>query len=225
MQHLTVVISGFGPYPDLRVNPAYEVPDALAGEQWRPDADDEDFLDDLDVHVIAVHVPISFSEAWSTLRRTVEQDKPQIVIATGVKHASRGISLERCAINQVDPRGRDAHDTPPRSGPINEQGPAALWTRMPLRAILRSFAQDDIPATLSSDAGTYVCNSLFYELLNWTVAQDRVLSGFVSLPIVVQSQDEHHGLTMQQQIRAGRHVVVEALRYYRRPSSDDILLV
>ena len=64
--------------------------------------------------------------------------------------------------------------------PIAPGRPAAYWTRLPLRAILGEFTHDSIPATLSSDAGTFVCNSLFYNLLNWASAQDKVLAGFTT---------------------------------------------
>lgn len=66
---------------------------------------------------------------------------------------------------------------PPRR-PIDPEGPAAYWTRLPLRSILHDFAKHEIPAALSSDAGTFVCNSLFYHLLNWSAGQERrILSG------------------------------------------------
>lgn len=91
--------------------------------------------------------------------------------------------------HESDGRGKpDADNVIPPRRPINPEGPAAYWTRLPLRSILRDFAKHEIPAALSSDAGTFVCNSLFYHLLDWSAAQEkRILSGFVSLPIVTSS--------------------------------------
>ena len=43
---------------------------------------------------------------------------------------------------------------------------------------LKAFAGHGIAATLSSDAGTYVCNSLFYNLLNWAVTGIMSSAGF-----------------------------------------------
>ena len=84
---------------------------------------------------------------------------------------------------------------------------------------MNDFADDSIPATLSSDAGTFVCNSLFYNLLNWTATQERVLGGFVSFPLVGPAHSSQNGLPLEQQIAAGRDVVREAVRYYLKPSS------
>ena len=93
-----------------------------------------------------------------------------------------------------------------------------------MRAILRDFTAADIPATLSSDAGTYVCNSLFYHLMHWNAGRRRVLSGFVSFPKVAQSAHSQQGLTLECQVAACRSVVRETIRYHLSPSSEEILL-
>ena len=86
------------------------------------------------------------------------------------------------------------------------------------------FTVEDIPATLSSDAGTYVCNSLFYRLMHWNASQERVLSGFGSFPKVVESAHSPQGLPLDRQVAACRAVVREAIRYHLRPASEEILL-
>ncbi len=98
----------------------------------------------------------------------------------------------------------------------------AYYQRM--NGIINDFARDGIPATLSSDAGTFVCNSLFYQLLHWTATQDRVLAGFVSFPPINGGSRLQNGLDLRQQVRAGRDVVRETVRYYLQPSSGDILI-
>ncbi|MBM6687023.1 pyroglutamyl-peptidase I, partial [Faecalicatena contorta] len=69
-----------------------------------------------------------------------------------------------------------------------------------------------------------VCNSLFYRLMHWNASQERVLSGFVSFPKVVESAHSPQGLPLDRQIAACRAVVREAIRYHLRPSSEEILL-
>ncbi|KAB7789746.1 pyroglutamyl-peptidase I [Bifidobacterium leontopitheci] len=227
MQRLNVVISGFDHYDGVDVNPAAEVPRALAEQGIGAPADSADALNDVSLSITTVALPVSFANAWPTLKRTIEAVRPNIVIATGLKHAARGIAMERCATNLMDAARPDVDNALPRSTPIIPDGPAAYWTRLPLRAIINDFAHDGIPATLSSDAGTFVCNSLFYHLLNWASDQSRVLAGFVSFPLVCEGDVDpmrRHGLPLDQQIHAGRDVVRETVRYYMQPSSSDILL-
>ena len=217
MQQLSVVISGFDHYEDVRINPSYEVPKDLA-------AKGVDGLDDVELTISAVSLPVSFAKAWPTLRETIEATHPNIVIATGLKHAARGVMLERCATNLMDAARPDVDNVTPRRAPIDPDGPAAYWTRLPLRSILADFTRDGIPATLSSDAGTFVCNSLFYNLLNWASGQEKVLAGFVSFPLINESRHPQHGLPLRHLVTAGADVVRDSVRYYRRPTSGDILI-
>lgn len=226
MQELSVIFSGFDPYPGVDINPALIVPDTLAAEGISAHPHDfDDPLHDVHINIHAVHMPVSFTKAWPTLRSAIDELQPQIVIASGLKRPARGILLERCATNRKDITRPDVDNVIPSKRVIDPEGPAAYWTGLPLRAILRAFAADNIPATLSSDAGTYVCNALFYALQEWAAAQSqRTLCGFVNLPLVNDQPNPQHGLPLTQQITAARDVVREAARYYLRPVSADILL-
>ncbi|NEG89418.1 pyroglutamyl-peptidase I [Bifidobacterium aerophilum] len=235
MQQLTVVISGFDHYDGVDVNPCVEVPRALAQRGVAFDVSQPPF-DEADggfgVTVHAVSLPVSYTRAWAVLHEALESVHPDIVIATGLKHTARGVMLERCATNQISDGRPDADGMAPPTGPIREDGPAAYWTRLPLRSILRDFAHDGVPASLSSDAGTFVCNSLFYRLLDWTARQDHVLSGFVSLPRVAEDGTsdgatgaaQGHGVPLEHLIEACGDVVRETARYRLEPSSGDILI-
>ena len=224
MQQLNVVICGFDHYENIDVNPSYEVPEALVRDGIGEPSDVDDPLHDANVSINTVALPVSFANAWPTLLETLDATRPDIVIATGLKHAAHSVAMERCATNLMNAARPDADNALPRFEPIIKDGPAAYWTRLPLRAIINDFARDGIPATLSSDAGTFVCNSLFYHLLNWSAGQERrILSGFVSLPIV-NGRPHERGLSIEQQTAAVDDVLRESVRYFLQPSSSDILL-
>lgn len=217
MQQFSVVISGFEHYDDVSVNPSYEVPRILSEQGVGG-------LDGVGLSISTVGLPVSFSKAWPLLSETIEEAKPDIVIATGLKRAARGVLLERCATNIMDSSKPDVDNAAPSLVSIDPDGPAAYWTRLPLRAILGEFTHDSIPATLSSDAGTFVCNSLFYNLLNWASSQDKVLAGFVSLPVANEEPHPKRGLPMSQLVQACGDVVRESVEYYMRPSNESMLI-
>ena len=102
MRELNVVISGFDHYDGVEVNPAVEVPKAIAEQGLGVSSAPDDPLEQVAVTVHAVSIPVSFAKAWPTLKETIEATKPNIVIATGLKHAARGVMLERCATNWAD---------------------------------------------------------------------------------------------------------------------------
>ncbi|WP_314686520.1 pyroglutamyl-peptidase I [uncultured Bifidobacterium sp.] len=212
MSRISVVVSGFDPYEGVKANPSLQVPWRLAAEGIRSD-------DGLDLDVHEAVLPVSFSEAWPALSSVVTRVDPVIVIATGLKRSARGIELERCATNLMEYRHADEDSGGVRREPVRSDGPAAYWTRLPLRSVLRDFSHDDIPATLSSDAGTWVCNSLFYRLLDWTHSRGRVLAGFVSLPPVPAGPDSP-GLTVDRQTEALRDVVRMTVRHWLGTGED-----
>lgn len=49
-------------------------------------------------------------------------------------------------------------------------------------------------------------------------------SGFVNLPPVDEREHSQHGLTLDQQIRAGRDVIRETARYYVKPIGVNTLI-
>lgn len=51
-----------------------------------------------------------------------------------------------------------------------------------------------------------------------------MLAGFVSFPPINGGSRLQNGLDLRQQVRAGRDVVRETVRYYLQPSSGDILI-
>ncbi|GAA6123830.1 pyroglutamyl-peptidase I [Bifidobacterium psychraerophilum] len=225
MEKFSVVVSGFDRYEDVKVNPSYEVPKALEEQGLQSLPDDDGVLDGIQIDITTAMLPVSFSDAWPRLREVLDRIQPDIVVATGLKHAARGVALERCATNQRDASSRGDDEQDQELIPIRPDGPAAYWTRLPLRSILTDFSSHGIPATLSSDAGTYVCNSLFYNLLNWTAKQEHVLSGFVSFPLVNESASHEYGLPIRQQIAAGQAVIRRSVRYFQEPTSPDVMLV
>ncbi len=238
MEQIKVIVAGYDHYEGVDVNPSSQVSQALAEhgmESMRKvGPTEEDPLEGVDLTISSVIMPVSFAKAWPILHEAIERVHPDIIIATGLKRRARGIAMERCAVNlkEDDASDRDnlgekeSQDAVRRTSrlPIDPQGPAAYWTRLPLRAILHDFGTCGIPATLSSDAGTYVCNALFYNLLAWAAGHKDVLAGFVSLPLVNESGGQERGLPLDQQIQAVREVVNETIRYYRRPSSSPILI-
>lgn len=228
MQQINIVISGFTPYDGIDVNPAVLVPAALA-EYWNDPSQSvalsDDLLQDVSISVMTVTLPVSFANAWPMLLNAIEQANPDIVIATGLKRSARGVLLERCATNLMDAAKPDADNVIPPRRPINRKARLHIGRVCRCVRFCCDFAKHEIPAALSSDAGTFVCNSLFYHLLDWSAAQEkRILSGFVSLPIVNEQPHPQHGLSIAQQITAGNDVIRESVRYFLQPSSSEILL-
>ena len=67
--------------------------------------------------------------------------------------------------------------------PIIKNGNEALFSTLPLEAILSRLLQEGIPARISNSAGTFLCNAMLYNALR--IIKDKRLNiacGFVHLP-------------------------------------------
>ena len=83
MRELNVVISGFDHYDGVEVNPAVEVPKAIAEQGLGVSSAPDDPLEQVAVTVHAVSIPVSFAKAWPTLLEAIEQAKPDLKLISG----------------------------------------------------------------------------------------------------------------------------------------------
>jgi pyroglutamyl-peptidase len=93
------------------------------------------------------------------------------------------ISLERFAVNIMDARIPDNDGNQPRDQAIQDRGPQAHRSGLPLRAMEKALLDSGIPAHISDSAGTYVCNYIFYQLRHHF---PEIPGGFVHVPLCTE---------------------------------------
>jgi pyroglutamyl-peptidase len=167
----TVLLSGFEPFNGAAINPSWEAARALDG--WSGPG----------FTVVARQLPCVFGAAFDALRGAVAQVGPDIVIAVGQAGGRSEISLERVAINIDDATIRDNAGGQPVDTPIVADGPAAYFSTLPVKAIVRALRLRGFPAGVSQTAGTFVCNHVFYGLMHHTAGQP-VRAGFIHVPFL-----------------------------------------
>lgn len=221
MREFSVIVSGFSDTPD---DPTSQTALSLGSAETQAWLEQET---QAHVQVTPVLVPLSFDKAWSTLLATIEEVQPQIVVCLGRRRGAPGIALDRSARNRIETDHPDADGMQPLPGPIEANGPAAYWTRLPLGRILNAFATHNVPASLSSDAGTYVCNALFYHLMHYAHDAHNLLGGLICLPdwrTTDQSGLDPAGLTASQMSLAGRLVIAQTVLFHEELSAMNPLV-
>lgn len=123
-------------------------------------------------------LPVEFGRASAVLGELIDQHAPDLVIAVGLAEERTAITPERVAINLEDARIPDNAGAQPLDAAIDDAGPAARWSRLPVKEIVRDLRDEGIPAEVSLSAGSYVCNSVMYRLL----ASTSVPAGFIHVP-------------------------------------------
>lgn len=166
----TVLLTGFEPFDQDRVNPSWDAVHLLDGVLLAPD-----------VQIVARRLPCAFATAGECLTRLISEWRPAMVIATGLGPARSDISIERVAINVNDARIPDNLGARPIDTAVVEGGPAAYFSTLPIKAMVQAVREVGIAASVSQTAGTFVCNQVFY-LLQHALVGTAVRSGFIHVP-------------------------------------------
>lgn len=168
----TLLLTGFEPFDQDTVNPSWEAVRLLDGVQ----------LSD-DLRIIARQLPCAFATAGIRLSELLVEHRPQMVIAIGLACGRSDISIERVAINLIDARIPDNIGHQPIDTPVVPDGPAAYFSTLPIKAMVKALRDGGIPASVSQTAGTFVCNQVFYSLQH-ALAGSSVRSGFIHVPLL-----------------------------------------
>jgi pyroglutamyl-peptidase len=167
----TVLLTGFEPFNGADVNPSWEAARALDG--WSGPG----------FQVVARELPCVFGRANLALFDAIDALQPDIVIAVGQAGGRHEISVERVALNVDDATIPDNAGQQPVDATIADGGPAAYFSTLPIKAIVRALRLRGFPAGVSQTAGTFVCNHVFYGLMQH--ASGRALKGgFIHVPFL-----------------------------------------
>lgn len=177
-----VLVTGFEPFDNDQVNPSWEAAQRVDG--WRCDGHD----------IVARRLPCVYRAIRPQLSALLDELSPDIVIALGLAGGRLDFSLERVAINVDDARIPDNADDQPIDRPSVEGGPAAYFSSLPIKAILRRLRAAGIPASVSNSAGTFVCNHTFYIARHLAETGRRTFrTGFIHVPYLPEQAARHPG--------------------------------
>lgn len=182
---MTVLITGFEPFGGESVNPSWMTVKHLSGTRihGRP--------------ITGACLPTAFDVSRQMMSALLEQHRPRIVIAVGQAGGRSAIGLERVAINIDDARIPDNLGAQPIDRAVIEGAPAAYFSTLPIKAMLKQLHAAGLPAEVSNSAGSYVCNHVFYGLMHQCRNYPGMRAGFVHIPFLrEQVLDRKHAPSM-----------------------------
>ena len=134
-----------------------------------------------------VILPVTFSESFKTLKKAVNDFLPDYVVCLGLASNRKGINLEKVAINLIHTDIADNEGVLHQDQLILKDGPTAYFATLPLEEMRK--LQTPFPLEISFSAGTYVCNYVMYETLNF-LKDSKMKAGFIHLPHLEQNQQK-----------------------------------
>jgi pyroglutamyl-peptidase len=173
----TILLTGFEPFGDdpgaLCLNPSAAIAAALHGQRigdWR----------------IAGHVlPCEYGRSARVLKTLMREYQPQAMICLGQAGGRNAISIERIAINWDEAALADNAGILRTGQPIFKTAPAAYFSTLPIHAMQDALLSKSIPAEISSSAGQFVCNHVFFSLmhaLRREKSSNKTRAGFIHVP-------------------------------------------
>jgi pyroglutamyl-peptidase len=194
-----VLVSGFEPFGGDPINSSLEVvrnlPRAVGG-----------------CRLSVAELPVVYGAASTMLRRLVALERPDCVIALGLAGGRLSVSFETRAVNLDDARIPDNDGNRPHAVSAVPGAPAALPPTLPLREMIGRLRAAGIPVETSRGAGTFLCNHVFFHLVEHAWRDEpSLLAGFVHLPFIEPHRSAHPGapyLELDLLVRG----IVEAIR-------------
>ena len=173
-----VLLTGFEPFGGEIINPSWQAVSRLHGRQVARH------------RLVAAQLPTVFGQSLTVLKQLLALHRPALVLCVGQAGGRGAISLERIAINVDDARMADNAAQQPIDRPVVAQGPAAYFSTLPIKAMLHGLQGKGFAAEVSQTAGTFVCNHVFYGLMDTLATQTgfqnpdggTVRGGFVHVP-------------------------------------------
>jgi pyroglutamyl-peptidase len=172
----TVLVTGFGRFPGAPVNPTEALATRLAGAARRRGID-------CVAHVFAT----TYVSVDRELPKLIAAHRPDAIVMLGLAARRRHVSIEVFARNRMSTWFPDAGGVVPPRGAIAPAAGASMRGRAAFSRLLAAARQARVKTRLSRDAGSYLCNYVYWRALEAAAAPAgprRVV--FVHVPRVGQ---------------------------------------
>ncbi len=151
MSGRTVLVTGFEPFGGETINASWEAARAIDG--WRCG----------EAVIVAVRLPCAYDACVTEFVDAFERLRPEAVLMIGQAARRAVVSVESVARKRSDASAPDNRGVV--CGSAASDGPATIEASALARAVARAIREAGLAARVSTDAGGYVCNHLYYGAL------------------------------------------------------------
>jgi pyroglutamyl-peptidase len=212
--NMKVVIAGFGPFPGAPWNPRGRLAIALARRRRPALAGIE----------ITSHV---FATAYGAVDRDMPAllaEKPDVILMFGLAARRRHICIETRARNARSLVFPDVGGWQPARAAIEIGQMHELKGNAPFAFLLSAVRRSALPARLSRDAGTYLCNYAYWGALQ-RMRDNYPLVQFVHIPSIAvaprRGTFKRRASPLSRLITAGENLLIALLAARRRSFAAD----
>lgn len=195
----TLLLTAFEPFGGETRNAALDAAERVPEE-----------LDGL--HVVKLTVPTVFGASVALVTAAIAREMPDAVLMLGQAGRRDRLTPERFAVNRMDARIPDNAGNQPTEQSIAPGGPARYESTLPVVEMVSAIRAAGVPAEASDDAGTFVCNQLFYGVLHWLDQNGLPIpAGFLHVPRSSEQAEPGQPSLPLAQIADGLLAAIEAI--------------
>jgi len=160
-----VLVTGFKPFGNYNINPSELIAENLNGTT----------IDG--AKIVGISLEVEWNISYNKTLEAIERYDPCAVVSIGLAPKSSLIRLEKLAVNLRWNEGF------PFIRFIQKRSPLLLATDVNLQEISADMKKENISSRVSYFAGFYLCNYLFYRLLDYKEKNDPELKVvFIHVP-------------------------------------------
>lgn len=174
---MKILITGFEPFGGAAVNPSWEavklLPEQIGGAA-----------------LIRALLPVEYGTAGKRAAAMAMELGADLLICTGVAGGRTAVTPELLAANWRMASIADNAGVLYTGQKIDTAAPAAIMTTLPVTAMVEAVKQNGLPCALSMSAGGYVCNDVYWHILQGQ-AEGGYKALFIHVPLLEQSTAEN----------------------------------
>lgn len=198
---MKILVTGFDPFGGEKINPAIEsvkrLPDKI-----------------LDAELIKLEIPTVIGKSVDKIREKIKEVEPDVVLSIGQAGGRPDITVERVGINCDDCRIKDNEGNQPIDEKVVEDGPAAYFATIPIKAMVEHIKEGKIPASVSNTAGTFICNHVLYGVCHIKATEyPNMRTGFIHIPFLPEQVTDKKNMPSMalETIVKGLELAIEAI--------------
>lgn len=146
---MDILVTGFGPFPRVRVNPTTRLAQAVAARLRRSGLDAR-----------ALVVETSYGAGLPALQAHLASQRPKAILMLGLAARARTVRVELFARGHASPLHPDATGDTPKTRATREK-PLPARTTANAQGALAALRRRGIRSRLSPSAGRYLCDACY----------------------------------------------------------------
>jgi pyroglutamyl-peptidase len=213
---MTILITGFGPFPGAPFNPTEPLVKELVRRRHPAGG-----------RRVGHVFHVSYETVDRELPELIARERPDALVMFGLAMRTKHLRIETRARNAITRRLPDAGGHLPTTSTIRADAAPSLPLCGPAPRLLAAARSIGVPAALSRDAGSYLCNYLCWRATEAARDGGLRLAAFVHVPIVRRvaiAGSRRPGVTFDDLVEAGEAIVRAAIIVARRPVNDAALM-